>query len=67
MDANAFYEQHLSAALAYEELLHYYKVCKEVNGTLITIWHNNFLGTAKEFEGWREMYEKFIGVVNGEM
>lgn len=67
MDANAYYEQHFSAAQAYEELLHYYTICKEVNGTLITIWHNNFLGTAKEFEGWREMYEKFIQVVSGKM
>jgi len=60
MDANSFYEQHFSAEQAYEELLHYYAVCKEVNGTLITIWHNNFLGTTKEFEGWKEMYEAFI-------
>jgi hypothetical protein len=67
MDANAYYEQYFSAAQAYEELLHYFKVCKEVNGTLITIWHNNFLGTAKEFEGWKEVYEQFIRVVNGEM
>jgi len=67
MDANAYYEQHFSAAQAYEELLHYFKVCKEVNGSLITIWHNNFLGTAKEFEGWKEVYEKFIQVVNGGM
>lgn len=66
MDANAFYEQRHTAAQAYEELLHYYKICKEVNGSLITIWHNNFLGTAREFEGWREMYGKFIEVVNGE-
>ncbi len=62
MDANSFYEQHFSAEKAYEELMHYFKVCKEANGTLITIWHNNFLGMAKEFKGWREMYEKFIKV-----
>lgn len=67
MDANAFYEQHFSASRAYEELLHYYTICKEVNGTLITLWHNNFLGTVKEFEGWREMYLKFIQVVNGQL
>ena len=65
MDANSFYEQHFSAAQAYEEMMHYYKICKEVNGTLITIWHNNFLGTVKEFEGWREMYKEFIKVVYG--
>jgi hypothetical protein len=45
-------------------MLHYYKVCKDVNGTLITIWHNNFLGEAKEFNGWKEVYEKFIGTVS---
>ncbi len=66
MDANSFYEQHFSASQAYEEMMHYYKICKEVNGTLITIWHNNFLGTAKEFEGWREVYERFIRVVSRE-
>jgi hypothetical protein len=66
MDANSFYEQQFSAAQAYEEMIHYYKICKQVNGTLITIWHNNFLGTAKEFEGWREVYEEFIRVVSRE-
>lgn len=60
MDANSFYEQHFSAAQAYEEMMHYYKVCKEVNGSLITIWHNNFLGEAREFSGWKEIYEAFI-------
>lgn len=63
MDANSFYEQLYSAAQAYEEMLHYYKVCKDVNGSLITIWHNNFLGEAKEFNGWKEVYEKFITTV----
>jgi len=60
MDANAYYEQKQNAEQSFEELMNYYKVCKAVNGTLITIWHNNFLGTAKEFAGWREMYERFI-------
>lgn len=60
MEANAYYEQKLSAAQAYDEAMHYLNVCKEINGQLITIWHNNFLGTAKAFAGWRECYEKFI-------
>lgn len=63
MDANSFYEQHYSVTQAFEEMLHYYKACKNVNGTLITIWHNNFLGSAKEFNGWKEVYEKFIGTL----
>lgn len=60
MDANSFYEQQYTAAQAYEEMLHYYKTYKDVNGTLITIWHNNFLGTDKTFTGWKELYEKFV-------
>ena len=60
MDANSFYEQKLDAKSALEELQQYYQVCRKYNGQLITIFHNNFLGTDKEFAGWREMYESFI-------
>jgi hypothetical protein len=60
MDANAFYEQQLTPRKAYEELIHYYNTVKKLNGLLITIWHNNFLGTDKKFAGWREMYELFM-------
>ena len=63
MDANSFYEQRQNTEQTFEELIHYLSVCKAVNGTLITIWHNNFLGTAKEFEGWKEVYENFIAQV----
>lgn len=63
MDANSFYEQKLSAQQAYEELMHYYTACKNVNGTLISIWHNNFLGTDPQFAGWKTCYEKFIAQV----
>ena len=63
MDANSFYEQKLSAEQAYEELMHYYTACKNVNGTLISIWHNNFLGTDPQFAGWKICYEKFIAQV----
>jgi hypothetical protein len=60
MDANSFYEQRQSPQQTVEELMHYLLVCKETNSTLITIWHNDFLGTAKKFEGWKSVYEKFI-------
>lgn len=63
MEANSFYEQRSSAQEAYTELMHYYTQCKEVNGTLISIWHNNFLGTGKAFTGWKEAYEQFIAQV----
>ncbi len=63
MDANCYYEQKLSATEAYDEIIHYQQVCKKVNGTFISIFHNNFLGTDKQFTGWKEMYTKFISQV----
>ncbi len=60
MDANCFYEQKLSTEESYKEIMHYYLACKQVNGTLITILHNNFIGTDKKFAGWQELYSKFI-------
>jgi hypothetical protein len=60
MDANAFYEQKLNPQKAYEELIHYYNTVKKLNGLLITIWHNHFLGSEKTFAGWREIYELFM-------
>ena len=63
MEANSFYEQKFSTEQAFEELKHYYDIVKSVNGTLTIIWHNNFLGTAKMFTGWREIYKQFISLV----
>ncbi len=60
MDANAYYEQRQNPQQTLEELMHYLSVCKAINGTLISIWHNNFLGTKKEFEGWKAVYQQFI-------
>lgn len=63
MEANSFFEQKFSPQQAFEELKHYYHATKSVNGTLITIWHNTFLGTSKLFEGWKEVYEQFVSSV----
>jgi hypothetical protein len=60
MEANSFYEQKMEPGEAFDELLHYYSVCKEVGGQLITIWHNNFLGTDWQFDEWRTLYQKFL-------
>jgi hypothetical protein len=60
MDANSFYEQRDTPQQAGEEMMQYYNAVKKVNGTMIAIWHNNFLGTDKLYEGWKEVYEKFI-------
>jgi exo-beta-1,3-glucanase (GH17 family) len=63
MDANSYYEQQLPAEAAFEELMQYYDAVKSVNGTMITIWHNNFLGTDRNFTGWKEIYRQFVSAV----
>ena len=60
MEANSFFEQKFSAQQALEEMRQYRVIIKSVNGTMITIWHNTFLGTGKLFDGWREIYAQFI-------
>jgi hypothetical protein len=60
MDANSFYEEKCNPQQALSELMHYYHAIKKVNGLMITIWHNNFLGTDPKFTGWREVYEVFL-------
>ena len=63
MDANSFYEQKFSTGQTLEELISFYKAVKGVNGTLITVWHNPFLGTDNLYQGWREVYFKFLNKV----
>lgn len=63
MDANAYYEQKLSAQQAYDEMLQYYHEVKAVNGLYITLWHNNFLGGFSLLKDWKAMYVKFIRTV----
>jgi len=60
MEANAFFEQNISTEQALQEIRHYYHAVKSVNGLMITIWHNTFLGSDKKFKGWREVYSQFI-------
>ena len=66
MEANSFFEQKYLPQRAYEEMMHYYNAVKDVNGILITIWHNSFLGNYRSFAGWKEIYEEFVRIVNGQ-
>jgi exo-beta-1,3-glucanase (GH17 family) len=63
MDANSYYEQKQSAEESMQELWRYYQTIQSVKGQMITIWHNSFLGTAPEFEGWREAYQQFVATI----
>jgi hypothetical protein len=63
MEANSYHEQKMTADKAFEELMHYFTICKDVNGTLITIWHNHMVGPDKLYRGWGEMYDKFLQTI----
>jgi hypothetical protein len=63
MDANSFYEQQQNAKTSFEEIMHYKNECQNVNGLFISIFHNNFLGTDMQFEGWAAMYAEFISQI----
>jgi hypothetical protein len=67
MEANSFFEQKFTPQQALEEMRHYYTAIKAVNGKMITLWHNTFLGTDVYFKGWREVYYQFIQEVAGQM
>lgn len=60
MDANSFFEQKFTPEQALEEIKNYHKSIKAINGTMITIWHNPFLGTDDLFAGWKDVYEQFV-------
>ncbi|MFZ9386457.1 MAG: polysaccharide deacetylase family protein [Chitinophagaceae bacterium] len=60
MEANSFFEQRYKPEQALEELRHYRESVQNVNGLMITIWHNTFLGTDPMYAGWREVYARFV-------
>ena len=60
MDATTFYEKRLNPHSAFTELMDYYRRIKQVNGLMVTIWHNQFFGTDPLFAGWKEVYEVFL-------
>jgi hypothetical protein len=60
MDANALYEQKMTPAEALAEMSRYREELRRTGGTMITIWHNSFLGTDPYFEGWREAWEEAL-------
>ena len=60
MEANSHFEQRYTLQQAKEELEHYIKITKQVDGMLITIMHNHLLGDKHLFGGWKEMYANVI-------
>jgi len=60
MDSNSFYQNKSRPKEAFTELMDYYRKIKQINGLMVTTWHNNFFGTDPMFAGWKEVYEVFL-------
>jgi hypothetical protein len=59
MEATSFYEQHHTPQEAATELQQLVQEIQKVQGTCITVFHNQFLGSDPLFTGWKEMYSSF--------
>jgi len=60
MECNSFFEQQYSAMQAAVELNRYLENVRQVDGQLISIWHNFSLGSDQLWKGWRSAYEQFL-------
>lgn len=60
MDANAYFEEHLTAEQASHQLQYYHNIVKSMDGEFSIILHNHFLTEQSEWIEWRKMYEDFL-------
>lgn len=67
MDATAFHEERLDPGQALEVLRRYLSIAQSNGGTLSTVWHNGVLGTEPFYEGWRDVYSRFLSEVRAAM
>ncbi len=63
MEANSIFEQHFTADQALAEATHYYKAVKEVNGMMITVFHNHLITAQENRIKWRRMYQQLLDVL----
>lgn len=60
MEANSYFELKQSVDQAEVEWKELEQVTRAVNGRMITIWHNIFLGSQKRFAGWGHRYFRWM-------
>lgn len=58
MDATLKYYLKMDGEEALSAIKEIIDEVKAVNGFFVSLWHNESLGDAKEWEGWREIFEK---------
>ena len=62
MDATLLYYLDLNPQEALKEINHLVKLVKDVNGTFISLWHNDTFSNFKQWEGWQSVYEEMVKV-----
>ncbi|MFH0895436.1 MAG: polysaccharide deacetylase family protein [Bacteroidota bacterium] len=62
MDTTLNRYMHLSPDEAKSEALKIYTEVKKVNGTLVTLWHNESMGGVNEWAGWENIYADLVRI-----
>ena len=62
MDATLFYYLKLSPAKSIAQISALIEEVKNVNGTFISLWHNDTFSNYKQWEGWESVYKEMIKV-----
>ncbi|MEE2700140.1 MAG: polysaccharide deacetylase family protein [Bacteroidota bacterium] len=62
MDATLLYYLQLSPQVSLGKIKQLVKEVKNVNGTFISLWHNDTFSNFKQWEGWQSVYEEMIKV-----
>ena len=60
MDANCLYEQKLNVEESEKELMYYYDITRQYGSAFIPVFHNHFLGSDHDFNGWIALWERFL-------
>jgi hypothetical protein len=62
MDATLQYYLKLDAESAIQRIRESNDAVRSVNGTFVSLWHNNSLCEEREWKGWRRVYEELLEI-----
>jgi hypothetical protein len=67
MDVTLKDRHHFSPEQAMQHIGQLMNEVKKVNGTFISLWHNNSLCERGEWTGWKEVFEKMHTLASGKI
>jgi hypothetical protein len=60
MEATLFYYMKLNPEQSIIEISKIIEEAKKVNGTFVSLWHNETLSNTKQWLGWTKVYEAML-------